>query len=49
MDDELLIEEVRQREEMYNMAHKKYSDNQHKDLIWAKIGEKLKISGICTS
>ena len=33
MDDEILIEKVRQYEELYNMAHKKYSDNQHKDVI----------------
>lgn len=47
MDDEVLIEEVRQFDELYDMSHKKYSDNQHKDLIWAKIGQKLNLTGTC--
>jgi len=33
MDDENLIEKVRLYDELYYMAHKKYSDNHHKDVI----------------
>lgn len=46
MDDEMLIEEVRQYEELYDIMHKKYSDNIHKDKIWKKIGSELKSTGI---
>ncbi|KAK5643305.1 hypothetical protein RI129_007150 [Pyrocoelia pectoralis] len=45
MNDEMLIEQVRQYEELYNMAHKKYSDNIHKDKIWRNIGSELKEPG----
>lgn len=42
----MLIEKVRQYEELYDMMHTKYSDNIHKDKIWKKIGIELKSSGI---
>ncbi|XP_025409208.1 uncharacterized protein LOC112682735 [Sipha flava] len=45
MDDENLIEKVRLYDELYNMAHKKYSDNHHKDIIWMKIGKELNTTG----
>jgi len=45
MDDEMLIEEVRHYQELYDMTHKKYSDNIHKDNIWRKIGSELKTTG----
>lgn len=47
MDDENLIEKVRLYDELYNMAHKKYSDNHHKDVIWTKIGKELNTTGSC--
>lgn len=47
MDDENLIEKVRLYDELYNMAHKKYSDNHHKDIIWTKIGKELNTTGTC--
>lgn len=31
MNDEMLIEQVHKYEELYNMAHGKYSDNSYKD------------------
>lgn len=46
MDDEILIEEVRQYDEIYDMSHRKYSDNQHRDLVWTKIGQKLNLKGM---
>jgi len=45
MDNEMLIEEVRHYQELYDMTHKKYSDNIHKDNIWRKIGSELKTTG----
>lgn len=41
----MLIEKVRQYDELYNMAHKKYCDNQHKDVIWAKFGKEFNTTG----
>jgi hypothetical protein len=32
----MLIQEVRQYQELYDMMHKKYSDNIHKDNVWGK-------------
>ncbi|XP_069689134.1 uncharacterized protein [Periplaneta americana] len=45
MNDEMLIEQVRQYDELYNMASKKYTDNFHKDKIWAQIGRELNTTG----
>ncbi|VVC43314.1 MADF domain [Cinara cedri] len=45
MDDEILIGKVRQHDELYNTTHRKYSDNRHKDLIWAKIGKESNTTG----
>lgn len=42
----MLIEEVRHYQELYDMTHKKYSDNIHKDNVWRKIGSELKTTGI---
>lgn len=47
MDDEILIEKLHRYEELYNMTHKKYSDNQHKYVIWAKFGKDLNTTGKC--
>lgn len=46
MDDEMLIEAVRQYQELYDITHKTYSDNIRKDNIWRKIGSELKTTGI---
>lgn len=48
MDDEILINKIRQNDELYNIANRKYSDNHHKDIIWAKIGKELNTTGMCT-
>jgi hypothetical protein len=37
MEDEMLIEEICQCKELYDMTHKKYSNNIHKDNGWRKI------------
>lgn len=46
MDDEILIENVRQYDELYNMSHRKYNNNHHKGKIWAKIGKELNTTGM---
>lgn len=43
--NELLIEEVRKYEDLYNMASKNYCNNIYKEKIWRKIGEKLNKTG----
>nr|CAH7768083.1 unnamed protein product [Callosobruchus chinensis] len=45
MDDEKLIECVREYKELYDMSHKKYSDNLHKDKLWSKIGNEGNMPG----
>ncbi|XP_046386245.1 uncharacterized protein LOC124156009 [Ischnura elegans] len=45
MDDEKLIYLVRQHEELFNVSHKKYSDNSQKDKTWRAIGAELHQSG----
>lgn len=45
MDDEVLIEKVRQYEELYDLRNRKYSDNNHKDAIWRDIGKHLNKTG----
>lgn len=45
MNNEKLIEFVREYPELYDMSHNKYSDNNRKEVIWAKIGEKLEQTG----
>jgi len=47
MDDDILIEKFRQYGEVYNTAHRKYDDNNHKDMIWAKVGKELNTNGMC--
>jgi len=47
VDGEILIEKVRQYDEVHNMAHRKYSDNHHKDTIWAKIRKELNTNDVC--
>jgi hypothetical protein len=52
MEDGMLIEEVRQYQQLYETTHKKYSDNIHKD-VWRKIhnffSSSFKIKAIITS
>lgn len=45
IDDELLIECVRQYEELYNPNHKLYNDSVHKENVWKNIGAQLNKSG----
>ncbi|XP_071653243.1 uncharacterized protein [Temnothorax longispinosus] len=41
MDDEKLIEYVRQHVELYDLSHFKYMDGNHKEKIWTLIGKCL--------
>lgn len=45
MDDSLLITLVQQYEEIYNLKHKHYSNQQRRINIWEEIGEKMKQNG----
>lgn len=41
MDDEILIEFVRENKVLYDFSHKKYCDATYKFNLWKEIGEKL--------
>ncbi|KAF5290889.1 hypothetical protein FQA39_LY14569 [Lamprigera yunnana] len=41
--DEKLIEYVRKNNALYDLSHKRYSDNQYKPNVWVSIGEKLQL------
>jgi len=41
MDDEFLIELVRENSELYDFSHSKYSDITFKNNLWKEIGEKI--------
>lgn len=45
MMEETLLELVREYEELYDMANKKYSDASHKDRIWTRIALELDKTG----
>ena len=45
MDDELLIELVRNYPVLYDLAQPKYMDSNFKKDIWNNIGEEMKIDG----
>lgn len=45
MDDEKLIELVRENGAIYDVAHKKYMDINYKTEIWREIGQDLGVSG----
>jgi len=45
MDDEHLIECVRQYEVLYDLSNPKYMDTSYKNEIWSKIAELLKSDG----
>jgi hypothetical protein len=45
MDDENLILLVQNKECLFNLRHKNYSDNFIKMKIWKEIGEELGFSG----
>lgn len=45
MDDEHLIECVRQYEVLYDLSNSKYMDTSYKNEIWSKIAEQLKSDG----
>lgn len=44
MDDEYLIEMVRQHSELYDLSHPKYMDSNFKMDIWNKIGQHLNMN-----
>jgi len=46
MDDEQLIECVRQYEVLYDLSNPKYMDTSYKNEIWSKIAEQLKSNGV---
>lgn len=41
MDDEFLIELVRENSELYDFSHRKYCDTNFKNNLWKEIGEKI--------
>jgi len=41
MDNEKLIELVRQHNVLYDLSHAKYLDGQYKEKIWKSISEEL--------
>jgi hypothetical protein len=43
--DELLIEFVRGKPELYDMSSNRYNDNIHKNKAWEEIGRKLNRKG----
>jgi hypothetical protein len=45
MNDELLIELVRNRQVLYDLKDPKYLNSDLKGRIWQEIGEKMKIDG----
>lgn len=45
MDNEKLIEFVRDYKYLYDLSDKRYSDNQKKDQAWNEIGIKLNSNG----
>lgn len=45
MDDEKLIECVRQCPALYDVSHPKYLDNTYKIQVWEGIGKKMNTSG----
>lgn len=45
MDNEKLIELVRQHKEFYDLSHLKYLDGNYKEKIWKEISEELKQPG----
>ena len=46
MDDELLIELVRNHPVLYDLSQPKYMDSNFKQDIWNKIGEEMKVDAI---
>jgi len=45
MNDEMLIECVRQHVELYDISDKRYIDGAHKQRVWKKISQQLGHSG----
>ncbi|CAH1396352.1 unnamed protein product [Nezara viridula] len=46
MDDEKLIELIKENRFLYDPSHPKYMDPKYKVKVWQSIGNKLKISGV---
>lgn len=47
--DGLLIERVKERLELYDVSHVRYSDNIHKRNMWNEVGKSLNTSGEYTN
>lgn len=47
MDDEVLIDQVREHSCLYDMTHSKYLDTNFKSFIWRRIGEQIQLNGKC--
>lgn len=45
MNNEKLIEAVREHEVLYDLSHSKYIDSTYKDTIWKAIGKDLQQEG----
>lgn len=45
MNNEKLIEAVREHEVLYDLSHSKYIDSTYKDNIWKAIGKDLQQEG----
>jgi len=45
MNNEKLIEAVREHQVLYNLSHAKYIDGAYKDGIWKAIGQDLRQQG----
>lgn len=45
MDDDLLIECVRQYEVLFDPSHPKYMDFSYKNDVWNEIGDQLQVNG----
>lgn len=45
MNDEKLIEQVRNYPSLYDLSNPKYMDTDFKNTLWSKIGEEIKTTG----
>lgn len=45
MNDEKLIELVRNHTVLYDLSHKKYMDSNYKNIIWSDISKEIKLDG----
>lgn len=45
MEDEVLIELVRENTVLYDLSHAKYMDTKYKNNLWNKIGTQMNVEG----